>query len=298
MDTAQDYATAYGSTVERPQDTLWLGEWRHTNVQLVDAAWDGAHQLAPPRVSVVVPTLNEAENLPHVLPRLDPSFEVIIVDGGSSDDTVATALRLRPDARIVHQQRRGKGEALICGWNAATGDIVVTLDADGSARPEEIPAFVQALCDGADYAKGSRYMFGGGSTDLTWLRNFGNRFLGTSVNLLFGTRYSDLCYGYNAFWRECADKLACDVDGFEIETLMNIRAAQAGLNVVEVPSHEADRLHGSSNLRPFRDGVRILRLIIRERFRRPAAAAPAAPVVTVDVRMRPGARETLTAEAA
>lgn len=228
-----------------------------------------------PRVSVVIPTLNEAKNLPHVLPGLDAGCEVLIVDGGSTDDTIETALRLRPDARIVRQPGRGKGEALVRGWTAATGDIVVTLDADGSALPEEIPVFVQALLDGADYAKGSRYAPGGGSADLTRLRSAGNRFLGATVNLLFGTRYTDLCYGYNAFWRVLADELSCDTDGFEIETLMNIRAAQLGLRVVEVPSREANRLHGSSSLRPFRDGLRILRVIVRERFGRRRRPAPA-----------------------
>ena len=219
-----------------------------------------------PRVSVVIPTLNEARNLEHLLPKLSEEYEVLIVDGGSTDGTVDTALELRSDARIVYQDRRGKGNALIAGWNAASGDIIVCLDADGSALPEEIPAFVQALVDGADYAKGSRYLDGGGSTDLTWLRSTGNKALSGTVNLLFGTRYSDLCYGYNAFWRSCVDDLACDADGFEIETLMNIRAARAGLVIAEVPSYEEDRVHGESNLRPFRDGMRILRLIVRERL--------------------------------
>ena len=243
-----------------------------------------AETAVAPRVSVVVPTLNEAENLRHILPRLDADHEVLIVDGGSTDGTVATALELRPDARIVMQDRRGKGNALIAGWHAASGDIIVCLDADGSALPEEIPAFVDALVDGADYAKGSRYMEGGGSTDLTLLRSSGNRALGLAVNVLFGTRYTDLCYGYNAFWRSCIDELACDCDGFEIETLMNIRAAQAGLKTVEVPSYEEDRIHGESNLRPFRDGMRILRMIVRERLgfgRR--AETPASSRIQVDV---------------
>lgn len=218
-----------------------------------------------PRVSVVIPTRNEADNLRVVLPRIPANYEILVVDGASTDDTVATALSLRPDVRVVRQTRSGKGDALIAGWRAATGDIVVTLDADGSALPEEIPAFVEALVAGADYAKGSRYLDGGGSTDLTWLRSTGNKALSAVVNVLFGTRYSDLCYGYNAFWRRHGETLAGEADGFEIETLMNIRAAQAGLRITEVPSVEHDRIHGTSNLRPFRDGLRIARLIIRER---------------------------------
>ena len=140
----------------------------------------------------------------------------------------------------------------------------------------------------AGVCAGSRYVDGGGSADLTAFRSVGNRLLGATVNLLFRTRYTDLCYGYNAFWRRCVEDLACDTDGFEIETLMNIRAAQAGLKVAEVPSYEEDRLHGSSNLRPIRDGLRILRLIARERLgggRR--AVAQATEVAAAAALLRP-----------
>jgi glycosyltransferase involved in cell wall biosynthesis len=154
----------------------------------------------PLTVSVVIPTLNEARNLPHVLARLpDGLHEVIVVDGNSVDDTVATARRLRPDVRIVIQNRCGKGNALACGFAAATGDIVAMVDADGSADPAEIPRFVKALLDGADFAKGSRFIDGGGSSDITRLRRLGNRMLSGLVNMLCGTEYSDLCYGYNVF---------------------------------------------------------------------------------------------------
>jgi len=222
-----------------------------------------------PRVSVVIPTLDEAQNLPHVFARLPPHLhEVIVVDGFSTDGTLDVARTLRPDAKIVLQQARGKGDALRCGFEAATGDVLVMLDADGSADPAEIPAFVEALMDGADFAKGTRFREGGGSSDITPLRRTGNRALNGVVNILFGTSYSDLCYGYNAFWRHCLGAMSIDCTGFEVETLINIRIARAGLEIREVPSFERDRIHGESNLRTFRDGGRVLRTILRERVRR------------------------------
>ncbi|MFD9941429.1 glycosyltransferase family 2 protein [Nonomuraea sp. NPDC059023] len=226
-------------------------------------------------VTVVVPAMNEAENLPHVFATL-PSWidEVILVDGNSTDDTVAVARRLRPDLHVVTQTGRGKGNALIAGFAAAKGDIIVMIDADGSTDGREIGLFVEALIEGADFAKGSRYAPGGGSSDISVLRSFGNRVLTGLTNLLYGTRYTDLCYGYNAFWARHLDAMALDCDGFEIETLMNVRAAQAGLLIQEVPSHEHCRIHGESNLHAVRDGWRVLKTILRER-NRGLVAAPA-----------------------
>ena len=218
-----------------------------------------------PRVSVVIPTLNEAQNIPLVLAEMPDVHEVIVVDGRSTDGTVEAALTARPDTRIVMQSGRGKGDALGAGFGAASGDVIVCLDADGSADPAEIPLFVAALVHGADFAKGSRHAVGGGSDDLTRLRRAGNRMLGAVVNHHFRTRYTDLCYGYNAFWVGCLPYLAVDCDGFEIETLMNVRAAKAGLRVIEVPSHERSRIHGLSNLKAASDGWRVLRTILRER---------------------------------
>ena len=222
-----------------------------------------------PSVSVVIPTLNEAANLPGVLERLSSGMEeLIIVDGHSVDDTVNVAKMLRPDARVILQNRRGKGNALACGFAAATADIIVMIDADGSTDPAEIPRFLNPLVEGADFVKGSRYLDGGGSSDITGMRSAGNKALGTSVNVLFGTRYTDLCYGYSAFWRHCLPHLQIDCDGFEVETVLNIRAAKAGLSVIEVPSQEQERIHGVSNLNAWRDGKRVLRTIMRERFTR------------------------------
>ena len=220
-----------------------------------------------PTVSVIIPALNEAANLPHVLPRIPPDVhEVILVDGYSTDDTVQVARRLLPSVRVIYQQGRGKGAALRTGFAAATGDIIVMLDADGSTDPAEIPAFVGALCAGCDFAKGSRFMQGGGTADMPGHRQLGNQAFVWLVQLFFGGRYTDLCYGYNAFWRRVLPQLGLDCDGFEVETLMNVRALRAELRIAEVPSFEAERIYGEGRLRALPDGWRVLKTIFRERF--------------------------------
>jgi glycosyltransferase involved in cell wall biosynthesis len=224
-----------------------------------------------PRISVVIPARNEAENLKHVLPRI-PSIvsEVILVDGHSTDDTIAVARQLLPDIRIIRQTGKGKGDALRAGFAVCTGDIIVTLDADGSADPKEIPFFVAALLLGNDFAKGSRFIKGGGSHDITFLRRLGNLYLNKLVNMLFFAGFSDLCYGFNVFWKRCLDHIDVDCDGFEVETLINLRMHKANFKIVEVASFEYSRIHGESNLRAMRDGWRVLKTILRE-WVRPAS---------------------------
>jgi glycosyltransferase involved in cell wall biosynthesis len=254
-----------------------------------------------PTVSVVVPAKNEARNLSHVFATI-PAWvdEIVLVDGHSTDDTVAVARQLCPDVKIVHQEGRGKGDALQVGFQACTGDIIVMIDADGSTDGAEIARFVGALVTGADYVKGSRFAAGGGTDDITFARLCGNWILSTLVNRLFGTRYTDLCYGYNAFWARHLPALNVDCDGFEVETVMNIRAAKAQLQVHEVPSHEHSRVHGESNLHVVRDGWRIAKVIMRERFssranrqlqRVRSSAAEISPVSLVTVQMAEGRQE-------
>ena len=225
---------------------------------------------APLLVSAIIPTLNEAANLPHVLPCMPACVgEVIIVDGNSSDDTIAVAQALMPNVRIVLQHGHGKGNALACGFAAARGHIIVMLDADGSTDPAEIPRFIEPLLHGgADFVKGTRFAQGGSSADITRIRRIGNGLLTGVVNVLFGTRYTDLCYGYSAFWSDCLDELHVDCDGFEVETLLNVRSARAGMRIVEVPSVEHERISGTGNLSAPRDGLRVLRTLARERLRR------------------------------
>ena len=246
-----------------------------------------------PKISIIVPARNEARNLEVVLPTLPADAEIIVVDGHSVDDTELVVARLRPDATFIQQTRRGKGNALAVGFAAASGDIIVMFDADGSADPREIDRFVAALLAGADFAKGSRVMKGGGSSDITWLRDTGNKGLTMVTNIGFRTHYTDLCYGYNAFWADVLPILDLPLphpvsddmqwgDGFEIETLINCRVAAAELKVTEVPSTELQRLFGASNLHAIRDGFRVLGTIVTEwrraRSRRSVRLArPAAP---------------------
>lgn len=228
-----------------------------------------------PSISIVVPALNEAENLRLLLPQLPADAEVIVIEGNRPDHTAEVIAEFRPGTQLITQTRRGKGNALACGIAEATGDVVVLFDADGSARPEEIELFVAALLAGADFVKGTRMRPGGGSADLTRLRRTGNLALTRLANLLVRSKYSDLCYGYNAFWADIADTLALpDIhstaaqmlwgEGFEIETLINCRVALAGLHVAEVPSYELPRIHGLTNLHAWRDGKRVLRTMLSE----------------------------------
>jgi glycosyltransferase involved in cell wall biosynthesis len=221
----------------------------------------------PKTVSVIIPTLNEQENIGWVLERMPSTVdEIIIVDGYSTDSTVEIARAVRPDIVVVKQASRGKGEALRAGFRVATSDFIVMIDADGSMDPDEIHRYVTPLMNGYDVVKGSRFLAGGGSTDLTPIRRFGSKAFVRMTNVLFFVRFTDLCYGFCSFRRECLKSLALTAHGFEIETEIAVHAAKAELRIAEVPSMERDRRSGVSKLHAFRDGKRVLRTLIRERL--------------------------------
>jgi glycosyltransferase involved in cell wall biosynthesis len=224
---------------------------------------------AEPTVSVVIPTLNEARNLPYVLNTV-PRWvdEIVIVDGRSLDDTARVAKVLRPDVRVVREERRGKGAAIKAGLHAARGDIMIIMDADGSMDGADIGPMRDALVAGADYVKGSRFCRGAGSVDITPIRRLGDAGICFLIRLLFGARYTDGTYGFKGLWADSLDAIRIDTDGFEVELLIDIRAHRSGLTVAEVPCFETLRIHGSSNLNAARDGLRCLRVILHERVRR------------------------------
>lgn len=237
-----------------------------TSGRFVRARWPRPSQV---KVSLVVPALNEERNIGWVLERIPPLVdELILVDGASTDRTVAVSRSIRPDVIVVGQERPGKGAALRAGFAAAHGEIIVMIDADRSMDPKEIELFVDLIDSGYDLVKGSRFIEGGGTEDMETVRRLGNGVLNTLVNVLYGARFTDLCYGFVAFRRARLADLALRADGFEIETEIVVRALNAGLRIAEVPSYELARAFGDSNLNTWRDGQRVLRTLLRHRVRR------------------------------
>ncbi|MBA7506259.1 Undecaprenyl-phosphate mannosyltransferase [subsurface metagenome] len=220
-----------------------------------------------PKVTTLICTLNEEANLPQVLPKI-PEWvdEVLLVDGHSIDNTVELAKRLRPNIRILYQPGRGKGDALKYGCKHAQGDIIVTLDADGTTDPKEIPKFIEPLLNGYDFAKGTRFLHGH-PLNMPLYRRFGNWVLVTTANILHGTKYTDICSGYNAFWKEILERIELSSKGFEMEQEMNVKIKKAGLKVTEVTCNDMGRFSGGSKVSIFKQGLKDLITILRERFR-------------------------------
>lgn len=234
----------------------------------------------PATVSLVVPARNEARNIPWVFEQIpDCVDEVILVDGDSVDATVSMAVLCLPAVRHVRQSGPGKGNALRTGFLAATGDYVVMMDADGSMSPAEIPHYLHFLDNGYDFVKGSRFVQGGGSLDITRFRRLGNHVLLAAANRLYHASLTDLCYGFCAFRRSFLDHLDLHASGFEIETEMVVHALRSGLRIAEVPSLELPRRSGRSNLHAISDGRRVLHTLLSERAgaRSSPAREPSAP---------------------
>ena len=255
--SAKGHATENGST-------LHLADPVSPIESSTARADNGAESTGRLSVSLVIPVRNEARNVGWVLEQIANDVdEIILVDGNSTDVTLITARRHRPDVRVVPQQGAGKGSALRTGFLAATGDIIVMMDADGSMLPQEIRHYLHFLANGYDFVKGSRFISGGSSLDITRIRGLGNWFLLTVFNTAYGAHLTDLCYGFCAFHRRYLEHLHLSATGFEIEAEMTVRAMQAGLRIAEVPSIELPRRSGASNLHAIRDGIRVLRTVLR-----------------------------------
>jgi len=218
-----------------------------------------------PKISVIICTKNEAKNLPHVLPKI-PSWvdEIILVDGHSRDKTVEIAKNISPRTKILFQPDTGKGNAIRYGTQQSTGEIIITLDADGSTDASEIMNFIDPLLNGYDFAKGSRFLKT--RPILPPLRCFGNQFFAVLTNVLYGSNYTDLCAGLNAFWKRIIPTLDPTGNSFMDEPTLNIRLRKRRFKVKEVTQHDTGRINGKANEGFLTQGWRIFSIIIRERF--------------------------------
>jgi glycosyltransferase involved in cell wall biosynthesis len=221
--------------------------------------------MSAPYISVVIPTLDEGKNIKKliggvksIIGSYGTNNEIIIVDGHSSDNTVALAKR--GGAKILYDDK-GKGSALIKGLNSAKGSVIIAMDADLSHRPNELRLLIAGIEAGYEICMGSRFLTGGGSDDMPALRRFGNSLFVALVNLIYGSRYTDLCYGYRSFARGVVKRLDLKEKGFGIETEISIKAKQKQMRVLEVPSYEKKRESGEGKLRSLNDGIVILRTI-------------------------------------
>ena len=220
-----------------------------------------------PYISIIIPTFNEAKGIGKTIREVKSvmdgySYEIVVVDDKrSKDGTKGIARRL--GARVLVPPETGKGFALIFGFEHANGDLLISMDADLSNRPKELKLLIAGIEAGYDVCMGSRFLVGGGSDDMPLIRKFGDKLFVTMVNVLYGSHYTDMCYGYRSFSKRALKQLNLMEKGFGIETEMNIKAQKAGLKILEVPSYEKKRGGGNGKLNTFRDGYIILSTILR-----------------------------------
>ncbi len=219
-------------------------------------------------VSVIIPTLNEANNIGTVIKGIKGQlsgrrYDIIIVDGYSSDKTIDIAKK--HGARVL-LDRRGKGSALMKGLSAAKNSILVSMDADLSHEPKELTLLIDGIEAGYDICMGSRFITGGSTEDMSPVRIIGNKLFVFLVNTLFGSNYSDMCYGYRSFRKSVLRKLGLTEEGFGIETEISIKAAKRHIRVMEIPSNEKQRNSGEAKLKTFEDGYVIMKTILKNLF--------------------------------
>lgn len=211
------------------------------------------------RVTVVIPTYNERENLAHIVPAVThQGFRVLVVDDNSPDGTGDLASRLASeDARVSTLHRRekqGLGPAYAAGFDRALEDgaeIIVEMDADFSHNPIDLPRLVQAIGEGADLAIGSRYVPGGSTPEWPLHRRLISRGGNFYVRIMLGIEIRDATAGFRAYRAEALKKLpyrTAEASGYGFQVEMAWRAVQNGLAIVEVPISFRDRAHGTSKM--------------------------------------------------
>ncbi len=223
---------------------------------------DRSHEL-PTRTAVIIPCLNEALTIRAVIAdfrRALPDAAVVVVDNGSSDDTAAVAAAA--GATVLRESRLGKGNAVRKALRSIEADTYLLVDGDGTYPASEAHKLLQPVLDGqADVVIGGR-LDQSSQSEFHWLNRLGNRWLLATVNVIFGTRITDLLTGYRAMSREFVRRSPILSGGFELETELTILALARGFRTLEIPVKLVRRAAGSeSKLRLFGDGLRILTAI-------------------------------------
>jgi glycosyltransferase involved in cell wall biosynthesis len=222
-------------------------------------------------VSVIIPAYNEEytigdiiEETTAILDGMNTPYELIVVDDGSTDKTREMALRHKATV-LYHDCNRGKGYAVRKALQTAQGQIIVTIDADGSHRPKEIPDLIRPLHNGTDIVAGSRFL--GYSKEFTSKTNkIGNRILNTTIYLLTRRHVTDSQTGFRAFKREFLNHVTLESNGYEIEAEITVKGLKNGFKFKEIPIACEKREYNYSKVRTFSDGFKILKTIIKSNF--------------------------------
>jgi glycosyltransferase involved in cell wall biosynthesis len=219
-------------------------------------------------VSVVIPAYNEEKTIGNVIEEtiqimdsLGLPYEIIVVDDGSTDRTKEEASRYKATV-LSNGRNRGKGYALRKGFQHAQGDIIVTIDADGSHKPKEIPDLINPLFNGADTVAGSRFL-GDGRNHTSKLHILGNHLINMTIMVLTRKIITDSQTGLRAFKKEFLQKISLESYGYEIETEITVKSLKNGFKLKEVPVSCEKRRYSISKLRILSDGFKILKTILK-----------------------------------
>ncbi len=210
------------------------------------------------KVTVQIPALNEAKSLKYTLERIPKEAvdEILVIDGHSTDDTVRIAESL--GCRVLTQPGKGYGDAQIFGFKNAIGDVIISMDADGSADPQEILFLLKKINEGYDLALGSRYLPGAGTEDDTFIRSVGNKAFTFLTNLIYGMNISDSLFFFAAAKKEMLNSLDLKSKDFALCIEVPVKAYKAGYKIGEVACRERPRFADVSRVNAFTDGFRIL----------------------------------------
>ena len=222
-------------------------------------------------ISVIIPAYNEEGTIGEVLHKtisvlesIKNPYEIIVVDDGSTDRTRWIASKYKVTV-LSNGRNRGKGYALRKGFKHAKGQIIITLDSDGSHDPKEIPKLVKPLFNGVDITVGSRFL-GNGKNSTTKLNRVGNRIINVIIMTLTRKYVTDSQTGFRAFRREVLKKLDLTSEGYEIETELTVRGLKNGFKYQEIPINCRKRKYHQSKLRLLLDGIKILKAILKSKF--------------------------------